>query len=161
MQFLYFSSLVILDVLLTNYAKGARCERELIKILESNGYHVMRAAGSGVSSSSPPDIIAIKDGKGVIFECKAWEKSSLAFEKDKINMLTEWERNTQMQLFFAWRMNGKGWYFVKQQELRETEMSFVVTKRRAMEINRNIHQILSLTNNPQTVAPVLLPSTII
>lgn len=86
--------------------------------------------------------MAIKNGNGMLFECKAWEKSSLSFEKDKIALLNTWKTNTNMQLLFAWRMNGNGWFFITPEELSETEMAFVITKRRALEINRRLEHII-------------------
>ena len=94
------------------YSKGARGERELLNYLYSKAYSVVRSAGSGVNSISP-DIIAIKHGKGLAFECKAWDRSSLSIEPEKFDVLCEWERNTCMDTFVAWRMNGQGWFFIK------------------------------------------------
>lgn len=86
--------------------------------------------------------MAIKNGVGMLFECKAWEKSCLSFEKEKIALLNIWRINTSMQLLFAWRMNGEGWFFIKPEELSETNMAFVVTKKRALEINRRLEHII-------------------
>ncbi len=122
------------------YVKGARSERELLAMLQSRGYSVMRAAGSGVSSVAP-DIIAIKDGKGLAFECKAWQ-SNLSIEKEKVSMLKGWRDNTRMQTMIAWRVNGKGWLFISLDELSETGKNFTVTMKRAGQIGRKIEHIL-------------------
>lgn len=119
------------------YIKGARSERELINTLYENSYSVMRSAGSGVNSLSP-DIIAFKDGKGFAFECKAWNKGRLAIEPEKFEVLKKWKLNTGMETMIAWRMNGKGWFFIDLNEMKKTEKSYSVTRKVALEINRRI-----------------------
>ncbi|MGC8662338.1 MAG: Holliday junction resolvase Hjc [Candidatus Micrarchaeia archaeon] len=116
---------------MNRYVKGARGERELLSKFAELGYSVIRSAGSGVNSISP-DIIAIKNGYGFAFECKAWE-SSVAIEKEKFSVLKKWEDNSGLKVFIAWRMNGKGWFFVPISMLRETEKSYRISKREAYE----------------------------
>jgi Holliday junction resolvase len=43
-----------------------------------------------------------------------------------------------MDTMIAWRMNGKGWFFIKLDEMKKTDKSYSVTKRVALEINRRI-----------------------
>jgi Holliday junction resolvase len=101
----------------------------------------MRSAGSGVNSISP-DLVAIKNGKGLAFECKAWEKSSLSIEPEKFESLCEWERNTGMQTFIAWRMNGESWFFIRLDEMKKTEKNYTVGKKLALSINRRLESII-------------------
>ncbi len=119
------------------YVKGARGERELLGKFLENGYSVIRSAGSGVNSISP-DIAVIRKGKGLAFECKAWETGRVAIEKEKYNALKNWQENTLMPTYIAWRMNGVGWFFIKLEEMDEHERSFSVTKKKALGINRGI-----------------------
>ena len=125
------------------YSKGARSERELLNTLHERGYSVIRAAGSGVNSLSP-DLLAIKNGKGLIFECKAWDRGSLSIEKDQINALIKWGENTGLDAYIAWRMNGLGWYFIKPGELTNNEKTYTVTKKYALELSRNLESIIIL-----------------
>jgi Holliday junction resolvase len=127
---------------MNRYVKGARGERELLAKFAELGYSVMRSAGSGVNSISP-DIIAIKSGKGFAFECKAWE-TSVAIEPEKYNVLKDWENNTGLKTFIAWRMNGKGWFFIPIGKLRQTEKSYRISKKEAFDNGMSIEQILSL-----------------
>jgi Holliday junction resolvase len=126
---------------LQRYSKGARGERELLNWLHDRGYSVIRSAGSGVNSISP-DVTAIKNGKGLAFECKAWERSSLSIEPEKFESLREWERNTGMQTFIAWRMNGESWFFIKLDEMKRTEKNYTVGKKQALSINRRLESIV-------------------
>jgi Holliday junction resolvase len=102
---------------------------------------VIRSAGSGVNSISP-DIVAIKDGKGLAFECKAWNRSSLSIELSKFDTLLEWERNSGMQTFIAWRMSGSTWFFIKLSEMSRNEKSYTVTRKSALEIGRKLESII-------------------
>ncbi len=126
---------------MTRYNKGARAERELLNYLAGIGYSVIRAAGSGVNTLSPPDLLAIKSAKGLAFECKAWDSTSLSIDHEKFSSLDSWERNTGMDTFIAWRMNGSGWFFIRLNEMKKTEKNYTVTKKNALNINRRLEHI--------------------
>ncbi len=122
------------------YVKGARSERELIDKFHKHGYSVMRSAGSGVNSLSP-DIIVFKNRKGYAFECKAWDRS-LSLEVEKVEVLKQWEANTSMDTYIAWRMNGRGWFFIRLSELGRSEKNYTVTVKSAFAINRRLENLL-------------------
>lgn len=126
---------------MTRYGKGARTERELLHDLHGKGYSVMRSAGSGINTLSP-DLIAVKDGRGLAFECKAWDRDSVAIENDRFDGLVEWRRNTGMETFLAWRMNGTGWFFIKLEELQSNDKTRTISKKTAMDINRRMESII-------------------
>ena len=117
------------------YSKGARAERELLNHLYSIGYSVVRSAGSGVNSVSP-DIIAIKQGKGLAFESKAWDGNGISIDHEKFESLRQWRDNSGMDTYIAWRMNGAGWFFITLDEMSRTEKNYRVTKKNAIRINR-------------------------
>ncbi|MEM0201325.1 MAG: Holliday junction resolvase Hjc [Candidatus Micrarchaeaceae archaeon] len=123
------------------YMKGARSERELLNTFYNKGYSVLRSAGSGVNSLGP-DIIAIKDKICIAIECKAWEKNRLSIDLDGYKKLYEWEQNTKFPTYIAWRMNGKGWFFIKLEELKKGEKDYSITKIKALELNRLLDSIL-------------------
>ena len=133
------------------YVKGARSERELIEKFYGHGYSVMRSAGSGVNALSP-DIIVFKNGRGYAFECKAWERS-LSLETDKVEVLRKWQTDTGMATFIAWRMNGKGWFFIGLDELGMAAKKYTVTTKKAFSINRRFEDLLGelpVAPEPQT-----------
>ncbi|MGC8568071.1 MAG: Holliday junction resolvase Hjc [Candidatus Micrarchaeia archaeon] len=123
------------------YSKGARSERELIGIFAGKAFSVMRAAGSGVNSISP-DIVAFKDGKGFLFECKAWSKGSLSINQEHMSVLRKWEKDTNMHAYIAWRIKGKGWFFIKLDELSKSEKNFTITMKTTFQIGRDINALL-------------------
>ena len=121
--------------LMHTYVKGARSERELLNKFYAAGYSVIRSAGSGVNSLGP-DIMALKDGVCLAFECKAWEKNRLSIDHEGFEKLLVWKRNTKFPTFVAWRMNNLGWYFIELEEMKKGEKDYSITKKRTMEINR-------------------------
>jgi Holliday junction resolvase len=123
------------------YSKGARGERELLNALYDKGFSVVRAAGSGVNSISP-DIIAVKSGRGMVFECKAWDRGSLSIDHEKFESLRSWRDNALMETYMAWRMNGQGWYFIKLEEMTRNDRSYTVTKKRAVDIGRRLDSLV-------------------
>ena len=76
---------------MTRYQKGAGAERELIHVFSDKGYSVIRAAGSGVARTSPPDILVLKHGRQFALECKAWNSGRIAIPHDKYQALKNWE----------------------------------------------------------------------
>lgn len=110
-------------------------------LLQASRYSVMRSAGSGVNSITP-DIIAVRDGDGLAFECKAWEKSNITFERGKIDVLKRWQANTRMRTFIGWRTNGQGWLFIKLEELAPTGKGYIITRKSALAIGRKFDEIV-------------------
>ena len=125
------------------YVKGARSERELLNRLYGLGYSVIRSAGSGVNSLGP-DVLAIKDKVCISFECKAWERGSLSLDEEQYAKLADWERNTAFPTYVAWRMNGKGWHFIKLSEFTKGKRNYNVTMKKAFEINRSMDDVLRI-----------------
>jgi Holliday junction resolvase len=135
------------------YIKGARSERELLNTFHSRGYSVIRSAGSGVNALGP-DIIALKNGNAICIECKAWDRGSLSLDYDQFEKLLEWESNTSFPTYVAWRMNNKGWFFVKLSEFTKNEKSYTVTMKRTVEINRVLESVVGGPVEVQPLRPV-------
>ena len=125
------------------YVKGARSERELLNKFYQNGFSVVRAAGSGVNALGP-DIIAVKKKICIAIECKAWDRGSLSLDEEQYMKLIEWERNTDFPTFVAWRVNSKGWFFIKLDEFSKGTRNYNVTLKKTMQINRLFEHILVL-----------------
>ncbi len=80
------------------YRKGSSFERELKKLLEKEGFAVVRSAGSkGV------DLIAGKNGKILIFECKS--SSKLYVSKEDIDKLINFSKTFGGTPFLAIKFN--------------------------------------------------------
>lgn len=62
---------------MTRYEKGAKFERALVHKFWEHGWTAMRSAGSGNTSLPSPDIIALKDRKIILVECKSTAREKL------------------------------------------------------------------------------------
>lgn len=126
---------------MTVYQKGARAERELIDYFDKNGFSVIRAAGSGVSSLCP-DILVFKRGMQYAIESKAWEKESLAIDKNQFLGLKRWEENTGITAYVAWRRNREPWQFLPLALFEENEKSFSISWKKAELMGKKLEEFL-------------------
>jgi Holliday junction resolvase len=95
--------------MIKTYRKGYRAERELLRFLSSRGYSVLRQASSG-GSHSPVDVVAMKVGKILSFEIKAWsEKPRLS--RKQLQAFKKWSDNAGALSFLAWYNQNK-WRFL-------------------------------------------------
>ena len=95
--------------MIQTYRKGYRAERELLRFLSSRGYSVARQASSG-GFHSPVDVIAMKLGKVLAFEIKAWAtKPKLASRQ--LHAFKAWTDNAGAMGFLAW-YNHNTWRFL-------------------------------------------------
>lgn len=121
---------------MARYNKGANAERELIKMLFSAGFAVARIAGSGSNPLPAPDIIALKDGKCLAIECKAWKEGYLAIPLEQMRDLVGWGKKAGGEVFVAWKLPRKGWFFLKQADFNQSKKFFMVSSRKAMTVGK-------------------------
>lgn len=114
------------------------------------GWSAIRNAGSGVGGTGP-DLVVIKNKSCVALECKAWERGSLSLDDDQYQKLIEWERNTAFPTYVAWRMNGKGWFFIKLDEFTKGQSNWNVTKKKVLALNRLMEHAIGLPATAPTV----------
>jgi Holliday junction resolvase len=91
------------------YAKGARNERELLHFLNYKGFSCVRAASSG-GHLTPVDIVAMKNGRVLCLEIKAWAKKP-KLERKKLERFKNWCENAGAMGFLAWRARNE-WLFL-------------------------------------------------
>jgi Holliday junction resolvase len=121
------------------YRKGSRAERELIGHFSSNGFCVIRAAGSGVNSLSP-DILVFRRGMQFGIEAKAWEKESLGIGKEQFENMRRWEDVSGITCFIGWRRNRQPWYFLPLALFRENGKSFSIGWENAVALGRKLEE---------------------
>jgi Holliday junction resolvase len=112
---------------MAHYNKGANAERELIHILHDKGFAVLRVAGSGVSPLPSPDVVALKNGRIIAFECKAWKGNYLAIPTETFNDEVNWARVAGAEFFVGWKVPHKGWFFITSQDFRNAGKNFMVS----------------------------------
>ena len=122
------------------YAKGSAAERELMALLNSNGFLTARIAGSGKNLN--PDVLAFREGKQFAFECKNWNADHLRLEKDQFNGLVKWGEISGITTYVAWRQGKDSWLFIHPREMEVSEKGSSVTLRKAKLINRKIDELI-------------------
>ena len=101
------------------YNKGANAERELIKILDKVGFSVLRVAGSGVNPIPCPDVVALKNGRIIAFECKAKKGEYLAITHEQLDEEILWAEKAGAEFVVAWKVPRSGWLFFKAENFRK------------------------------------------
>jgi Holliday junction resolvase len=104
------------------YSKGAKAERELLHKLYTMGYAVIRAPRSGSISISVPDLVAIKDKKIYVFECKARGKC-FTVAPEQLNELKEWQKRANAHAYIAWKYPHKGWFFIPLNKIKNRNVN--------------------------------------
>lgn len=94
------------------YAKGYRSERELVHALSGLGYMVVRTPRSGRIGLPSPDVIAAKNGKLIVVECKSREEA-FTVPMDQLNELKAWQDKAGAAAYIGWKISHKGWFFLK------------------------------------------------
>ncbi|OYT43187.1 MAG: hypothetical protein B6U88_01675 [Candidatus Aenigmarchaeota archaeon ex4484_56] len=89
------------------YKKGYRAENDLIKLLSSLGYAVLRAPKSGKNTI---DLIACKRGNIFVFECKNWN-STVRLNEKQLKSIIDFSEKAGAIPFIAIKTDG--WKFLK------------------------------------------------
>ncbi len=121
-----------------HYNKGANAERELIKALFDKGFAVLRVAGSGVSPLPSPDVVALKSGRILAFECKAWRGDYLAIPVVTMNDEVNWARVAGAEFFVAWKIPRAGWLFIKFEHFHNAGKNFMISLQDAKKFSVSI-----------------------
>lgn len=118
-----------------SYEKGARRERELIELLEDEGFVVVRSAGSGKGGKKSdgeereqPDLLA---GNGNVFyaiESKAEGSDTLYIPKEEVSDLEYFANQFGAKARIAVRFDYEDFYFFEKAQMYETEKSYRMKK---------------------------------
>ena len=124
-------------------SKGSNAERELIHAFWKVGFAALRSAGSGSMKYPCPDIIACKDHKRIVIECKITKDQSKYFEKREIDELTLFAEKWKAEAYVAVKFKGKEWIFLKTQDLVEKGKSWVINNDLATKKGRSFTQLIT------------------
>jgi len=94
------------------YFKGYIAEWQLTHKLSEMGFMVVRTPRSGRIGLASPDIIAAKDGKLIVIECKS-RKSGFNVPLEQLNELRQWETKAKAKAYIGWKVARKGWFFFR------------------------------------------------
>jgi Holliday junction resolvase len=102
-----------------SYRKGYLLEWKLQHKLFDMGYAVMRAPRSGRIGLPTPDLVAIKDGKIIVIECKSRE-DAFTVDAEQLKELQEWEKRAGATAYIAWKMSRREPLFLRLKDVLAT-----------------------------------------
>lgn len=94
-----------------SYRKGYMAERSLVHTLSKMGYMTIRAPRSGRINLASPDVIAAKDGRLLVIECKS-RKSAFTISREQLAELEEWVAKAKAIAYVGCKISRKGWKFL-------------------------------------------------
>ena len=109
-----------------NKTKGSNIERELIQMLWESGWAPVRVAGSGSAQIPSADIIAGKNGRVIIIECKSSISDKIYIEKQRIDEFNEFQSRFGAEAWIGARFSRKKWRFLKISQLRDSGKNVVI-----------------------------------
>ncbi len=102
------------------YQKGANAERELAWLLKDRNFAVVRSSRSG-GSISIPDILGVKDGRVLAFECKTW-KDKPRLKLEEFTEFVDWCTKANALGFLAWRRRAE-WLFLNINDIKTKDIA--------------------------------------
>lgn len=93
------------------YRKGYVAELSLVHKLSEIGYMAIRAPRSGRITIPSPDIVAVKNGRLIVIECKS-RKAAFTVPEEQLDELKKWVSNGA-KAYIGWKIARKGWGFLK------------------------------------------------
>ncbi len=123
---------------MARYGKGANAERELIQALFDAGFSVVRIAGSGKNPLPAPDIIALRKGRAIAFECKAWKAKNLAIPVDQMQQLLQWSKRAGAEPLIGWKVPRKGWFFLSPRQMHNSGKFYLISLNDAMRKGKSL-----------------------
>ena len=112
--FIFFFRLIL--PMVRSYVKGASAERELVHILARLGYMAIRAPRSGRIGLDSPDIVAAKDGRLLVIECKS-RMSAFTIPIEQLAQLESWTVKAKAIAYVGCKIHRKGWKFLKYEDV--------------------------------------------
>lgn len=110
--------------MLNRKAKGTAAERELIHMFWESGWAAFRAAGSGSTRLACPDVIAGNISRKIAVECKTTKNNKKYLNKKEVKELQEFSKIFGCEAWIAIRFNGKNWYFIAPEDLKENPQGY-------------------------------------
>lgn len=108
-------------------AKGARAERELFHMFYANGWQPIRVAGSGSATIPAPDLLVGNGSRVLAIECKSLKNDKKYITKEQVKELKEFAKRFGAEPWLGIRFDNKGWYFLKHEDFKKSEKSFIMS----------------------------------
>ncbi len=125
--------------MIRSYRKGYIAELSLVHTLSQHGFMVVRTPRSGRINLASPDIIAAKNGKLIVIECKA-RAEAFTVEKEQLQELREWQEKAGAIPYIGWKIARRGWIFLHLKDVEENKGN--IGKKFALEKGMALEKIL-------------------
>ncbi|ALV63338.1 Uncharacterized protein ADU37_CDS16390 [Thermococcus sp. 2319x1] len=119
------------------YRKGASAERELIKMLEKEGFAVVRSAGS-----KKVDIVA---GNGRLYLCievKTTRSDKLYLSEEEVENIKSFANRFGGKGILAVKFTNNGWYFFDAEKLKKSGKNYRITLQTAKHKAKTFDEIV-------------------
>lgn len=128
--------------------KGDRRERELVNLLDENGFAVMRAPASGAATERElPDVLAGNTELFYAIEAKASNGRPIYLQGEEIDALTFFANNFGAEARVAVRFDREDWYFFDPDDLYVTDGgNYRVKKETALESGEDFESFIGGTS---------------
>lgn len=103
------------------YRKGYIFERELKIKLEKEGWYVIRSGGS-----KKPDIIAAKNGKIIVIECKSSKDKKVYIEEEEVENLRKVAENFRADCVFAVKKTNGGVHLINLNSIKKVGKFYLI-----------------------------------
>lgn len=103
-----------------SYAKGYTAELQLTHTLSRMGYMAIRAPRSGRIDLPSPDVIAVKDGRVIVFEVK-FRASAFTVPAEQLDELKQWKEKAGAAAYVGCKIARKGWKFLHLHDVIENK----------------------------------------
>lgn len=98
---------------MTNKKLGNKFETEFCEMLFQNGYWVHNLAQN--SAGQPADVIAVRNGKSFLIDCKVCINNTFPFSRIESNQhtaMTLWKQSGKSDGWFALQLSNKDIYMI-------------------------------------------------
>ena len=126
--------------MLKSYRKGYVAEISLVHTLSKFGFMVIRAPRSGRINLPSPDIIAAKNGKLIVIECKS-RAAAFTVEKEQLAELREWQEKAGAIPYIGWKISRQGWTFLHLKDVEDNNGN--IGKKFALEKGMPLEKIIA------------------
>ncbi|MFH1054162.1 MAG: Holliday junction resolvase Hjc [Candidatus Woesearchaeota archaeon] len=109
-------------------SKGLNAERELIHLFWKNEWSACRVAGSGSIKYPSPDVIAGKQNRKIVIECKSTKDESKYLTIDEVEQLKEFANIFGAEPWIGVKFSSKWWFF-NPEDLRKTKNSYTINSK--------------------------------
>lgn len=109
---------------MSNKSNGSRFETEIAEILSKNGFWVHLLAQN--AAGQPADIIAVKNGKAYLIDCKLCESNFFDVRRVEINQelsMTKWRNCKNGEGLFCIKFNNDKIYMINLPDLFNAKKS--------------------------------------